>query len=644
MRPEYDGVKFYSVHDWSIGEHLAKAAIILESFDENKEYTDINEVIELYNIQELVNSGVTLNEWDEGQIAHYKKISSSFMKVFGKFFGQINDENFNHICKSVCIGYVEDFWKLFVQFETFKNVSGQVFAAYLNEPGTTLYKLLQQKELVKAYGKELADILRTSKQTPRLIIGKFLQKHDQACSYSFPKELSPSEYEGILQKYVKLDTANLNDLQLLAHSLSSKECPISDKLRLSAKRACDTYWENRPFIGVQMEYGLGIRFADEPEIKSAQKLENNTFLVTYDNKWLLNNLDYPTILNNFRYVFEQFDCCWRSTLVSIKSNLGCLESVLLTRGIKEFTKGIAFNTGENLSTMQVKGYYNILKHSGVRLEEVLKWFFEEYLLQEFDAKGFRFNPPSESTTLVEKCRTIASEMDGVLKQFRMYVQDGEIDRELFEISSEHIVFSNLSGFVKEKYAYGNNDDIEKEQFLLFSNQSLLCYIEKTQDRYSSFAELIIHEDVRLSDFREFQLIDIQWLIKHDIVEENLDGFLQLNDFKAFILKDLYEHDVICPQYYDDEFKDIINDWCQNGDLRLSDSLFSEPEQDYLNYELNKSTYSNGLDLRNKYAHSTYPEDEKIQEMDYMILLKIMILVVTKINEEFCLREQSITTN
>ena len=79
------------------------------------------------------------------------------------------------------------------------------------------------------------------------------------------------------------------------------------------------------------------------------------------------------------------------------------------------------------------------------------------------------------------------------------------------------IFSNLSGFVKEKHAYGNNDDIEKEQFLLFSNQSLLCYIEKTQDRYSSFAELIIHEDVRLSDFREFQLIDIQWLIEHDIL-------------------------------------------------------------------------------------------------------------------------------
>lgn len=639
MHPEFDGVKFYSVHDWGIGEHLEKAADILESFDETKEYTDINEVIELYNIQELIDSGVTLNEWDEGKIAYYKKICNSFNKILGKFFGQINDENFRQICQSVCIGYVENFWELFVKFKSFKKVSGQIFAAYLNEPETTLYTLLQQEELVKAYGKELADTLRISEQTSRLIIDKFLKKHDQECLYIFPKELPPSEYEGILQKYIKLDTANLNDLQLLAHSQSSKECPISDKLRLSAKRECDTYWENRPFTGVQIGYGVSVEFADVPEIKSAKRLENNIYQVTYDIKWLLDNLDYPTILNNFCYVFEQFDDCWRSTLVSVKSQLGVFERALLTRGIKEYVKGNLFNIGENISTMQVKGCYDILKHNGVRLEDVLKWFFEEYLSQEFGANGFRFNPPSEGTTMVEKCRTIASEMDGILKQFRMYVQDGEIDRELFEISSEHIRFSSLSGFVKEKYVYGNSNDIQREQFLLFSDQSLLGYIEKTQNRYSRFVELMTHEDVKLSDFREHQQINIQWLIGRDIVRENPDGHLKLNIEKVFILKDLYEHDVICPQYYDVELKDIIDEWCRSGNLRLADSLFSEPEQDYLNYELNKSSFSNGLDLRNKYAHSTYPVDEKTQIMDYMVLLKIMILVVTKINEEFCLREQ-----
>ena len=294
--------------------------------------------------------------------------------------------------------------------------------------------------------------------------------------------------------------------------------------------------------------------------------------------------------------------------------------------------------------MQVKGCYDILKHNGVRLEDVLQWFFEEYLPKEFDANGFRFNPPSEGTTQVEKCRTIASEMDGVLKQFRMYVQDGAIDRELFEMSSEHVIFSKLSGFIKEKYAYENSDDIQRTQFLLFSDQSRLGCIGKMRDKYSRFVELIIHENVRLLDFWEYQQTDIHWLIEKGIVEENADGYLKLNIAKAFILKDLYEHDVICISYYDSELKKIIDEWYKNGDLRLSDSLFSEPEQNYLNYELNKSAYSNGLDLRNKYAHSTYPTNEKIQDMDYMVLLKIMILVVTKINEEFCLKEEFETAN
>ena len=252
--------------------------------------------------------------------------------------------------------------------------------------------------------------------------------------------MSPSEYEDILKKYIKLTTANFNDLQLLVYSQSSKECPISDKLRLAAKRECDTYWENRPFTGVQIGYGVGVEFADVPEIKSAKRLENNTYQVTYDIKWQLDNLDYPTILNNFRYIFEQFDDCWRSTLVAVKSQLGVFERTLSIRGIKEYVKGDLFNIGEKISTMQVKGCYDILKHNGVRLEDVLKWFFEEYLPQEFGAKGFRFNPPSEGTTQVEKCRTIASEMDGVLKQFRMYVCDGKIDRELFEMSSDACYF------------------------------------------------------------------------------------------------------------------------------------------------------------------------------------------------------------
>lgn len=636
MRPEYDGIKYHSVYDLSVGDSLSNAALILESFDENRKYTDINEVIELYNIQELMNSGARLKTWNDTMLNHYKELCRPLIKVIGKFFGVINDNNFIDMCRAVSIGYVEDFWNLIVKFKVYEKVSKEVFSHYLQEPETTLGTLLQKDELVKYYGVELAECLRNSEQTPRLIVSKFLQKHDDRYSYNFPKELSPSEYEEILQKYVNSGSANPNMLKLLASCQSSKECPISDKLRLSAKRAFDTCLENNRFARIQIAFGVGVGFSDSAELVDAKRTADNVYQITYDIKWFLENLDYPTILNNFRYLFEQFDFCWRSNLVSVKSQLGIFEKALLTRGIKDYITGNHFNFMENLSTMQIKGYYDLLKDNGIHLENVFKWFFEEYLSQEFGAYGFRFNPPSEGTTLVEKCRTIASEMDGVFKQFRMYVQDGEIDQELFEMSSEHIVFSGLSGFIENKYAYGNSKDIQNEQFLLFSDQSYIFYTERTQSKYNSFYELLSHEEMNISEFREYQRTSIEWLIERNIVIKQENGYLKLNKIISFILKDLYEHDVICIQYYK-EWESIIEEWHRRGDLRFSGSLFSEPEQDYLNYELNKSTFSNGLDLRNKYSHSTYPSNEKTQLADYMSLLKIMVLVVTKINDEFCLR-------
>lgn len=205
------------------------------------------------------------------------------------------------------------------------------------------------------------------------------------------------------------------------------------------------------------------------------------------------------------------------------------------------------------------------------------------------------------------------------------------------MSSEHIIFSNLPGFIKEKYAYGIGSVIESGQLILFSGQNLLDFAGKNKKIYNCLYDLMWNENVRLSDFREYQQKNIQWLIDHDIVKENSEGYLKLNIYKAAILKDLYQHDVICLQYYDDELKAVVDEWCRSRDLRLADSLFSEPEQDCLNYELNKSSYSNGHDLRNKYIHSTYSEDEKTQVMEYIMLLMVMVLVVTKINEEFCLR-------
>ena len=75
-------------------------------------------------------------------------------------------------------------------------------------------------------------------------------------------------------------------------------------------------------------------------------------------------------------------------------------------------------------------------------------------------------------------------------------------------------------------------------------------------------------------------------------------------------------------------------------LRFESTLFSKPEQNYLNYFLNKSEFNNSLDLRNKYSHGTQPfGNEEVHHSNYIIFLKLFILIIIKINDELCIKDE-----
>ncbi len=108
---------------------------------------------------------------------------------------------------------------------------------------------------------------------------------------------------------------------------------------------------------------------------------------------------------------------------------------------------------------------------------------------------------------------------------------------------------------------------------------------------------------------------------------------------APILYDLFIKEVICYQYLDEEQKAIVDKMISDNDLYSETTLFSIPEQQYLSYMLNDKLFSNGPEIRNKYAHGNYPSDENKHHENYIFLLNIMIMTIVKINEEILWREE-----
>lgn len=57
--------------------------------------------------------------------------------------------------------------------------------------------------------------------------------------------------------------------------------------------------------------------------------------------------------------------------------------------------------------------------------------------------------------------------------------------------------------------------------------------------------------------------------------------------------------------------------------------------------MNKSKCTNGYDIRNKYLHGTNVNDEKQYESDYYLILKNIIIIVLKINDDLCLNDTNV---
>jgi len=72
-------------------------------------------------------------------------------------------------------------------------------------------------------------------------------------------------------------------------------------------------------------------------------------------------------------------------------------------------------------------------------------------------------------------------------------------------------------------------------------------------------------------------------------------------------------------------------------------LFTKLETDYFNYFLNNSEFGNALALRNEYLHGGKKGKDvngDIHKNNYFILLRIVILIIIKINDDLCIYEDN----
>lgn len=625
-------VTYYSKSDLSIHMNLILVERILRSFDSHNNF-DLNDIIELHHTKLYIDNNLYLPSWTDEDRSKFKSTVATFCDIITSYFQNINSNNVMEMFNILDLGYQPAFWELFSRIETFRRVSSARFKELMNSPHVWIREILRHKKIVDFFSQEIKEFLLEYDSSAEVLLSNSEEYREiEVKEVYLPKCLSSIDKEKIILKYLDHHDINLNYVRLITKS-RDQTFKLSPKTRLKARQVEKELNDKILTSGSTWIINTRVTFSSEQEEPSKVNIIGNNREVVYSIKYFDNQLDDISLFHIFSRLFNYCDLQGRITLVSKDSEIDPLE-MLMIRSKNEYLTGSVFGLKNDLSLMQLVLYNQYLKKRERSVESLVFSFGTECLKSNLGIEKLLINSPSRKSSYLEKNRTLIPEIESILKQFKLFAENGLIDNELHQLDSHSIKYDSIPSLSPKKYVYGAGEIYHRLKNCFFSDQSLLSYIEAFRGKYKNLYELLIHENVKLDHFKPYQKPTIENLIDEKILILENDGSINIKEkMLLFVMSGLYSEGVISYWHYNDLFRSEIDKMEESGLIQFKNTLFSEPEIKYLNYYMNKSEYTNGLDLRNKYVHGTNSPEPDIQENEYFIILKVLVLILLKIEDD-----------
>lgn len=620
-------IRYLPISDLAVPYYMDKAKSQLSQVIEKDFSPDINDIVSIFNILRYMSDGLEqrLDNPDRKSLTY---VIIEFCKLVTP-----NDmlTHFNQLSRWLD----DDFWEFFVSYKLERNLSEDEFCRFLTSEEPNIRPILLQKPLCKKFRKSLRDyFLSNIKNVCYLIERKEIQRTP---SPVIPIDVTFDDELSLISRYIESESPSFGYLEIFGQS---KEIP--SRMRLAAQRRAEVVRTQVVKSAAIFDFGVEVSYREQDDAVEVE-LKGGIAKFFYDINWIRSNSDNATLLNNFIHLFNYIDDQSRLTLCFQMSELGVMERTMLKQRVDWHPEGVAFAQKNQAALLQLHSYSKVLVSIDSSIEELINWFFSDYTKTEFGIHDFQADLPEGERPFVEKCKLLAPEIERVLRQFQLLVEDGQIDHDLIALETNPFSPAYTKSFLERKYCYINSDDGERATYYFYSDQCMLNYDSRSQKSYETFANRLAQQKPCSDDFEEYQDADLNWLEEKGYLQFDSGVLVEVNVDEINFLGEIFRNGCLCYDDYNGNLKKALDVMISQGTLRVESSLFSEPEGKYIDYHLNKRSFINSLDLRNKYAHGSHlglKGDDRVHELNYLQLLKIMICIVLKINDELCRRSDT----
>ena len=633
-------VRFYGTYDLAAGWHAPRVVEVTDEFDPKNAPKNVVDVLELHNVLQYLEHGLLPNSCTEEERHRLMARAPLIRSAVARFFHAVNNSNFAAIVAETDHEYHGDLLDLLGRNKAFVRCDSATTFPALKAAGVHLGKLLACRTLVQAYDAKVRDELRSSPRAAEYLVRKYLEKDARGAIY-LPPSFTSMDARNLLERYVDSDDANLNYVRLISTANDHADAGIDAKLKLRAKRRSEVLNAQLFEHNEGFKTGCDVSISDdqdEPVTFEVDSSDGSVWRYTYNRRWLEESSDNPGILNNFQHLFEFVDRQVLLTLPAYPAQLGVMERIMGLTGKAEYKVGVAFRNVDARSLLQTRMYWQFLESQDVDLEKVISWFFETYLVEEFGMSNFSFVPSDTGTSYLQRVRHLFAEMESVANQFGLFVENGELDRDLLTMGSDQVRYKVIPSLLDGKYLYpSESEEIVGILNLLFSDQSSLNYIHEGL-RDENVAGLLLKNHVAYADFRDDQKASVDHLIKSGVLEITGQRVQFAKLEQLLILSTLFNTQAANYYYLSKAGRVEADGMVARGWVTRRSTLTTDAEADYFNYFLNRAGFSNGPNLRNRYLHGSqaHADSDEAHFNTYLIAVRLIVALVIKMNDDLCL--------
>ncbi|WP_410814909.1 hypothetical protein [Micromonospora sp. 067-2] len=619
-----------------------RAVEVVKGFDPAAPPDGVNGILELHNARLFVESGFIPTDVVEEDRKALVVSAKPIERTIAQWFGALEDDNLADMLTAVDWQYHEHLLDLLAGLGVFGRCSGTAMLTALDGAKVHICDMLTSKRLVENYGVTLRERLLAEPDRAELVVRHHLGGGMKKESF-LPANFTAADSRTLMEAYIDSAEPNPNYLRLIADAPIDSKSGVDAKLVVKAKRRYGAMNENffKTTPGVKTGCTVAVSSAQFEPVKAT--LNNMVIEYTFSQAWLEGTLDFPSVLNNFQFLFEFAPQHGLLTLPAFNGERRGLELAFGINGVKDYPTGHVFTAKDRATLLQTTMYQRYLGTKDIDLEEVLRWYFEEHLLTEYGIAGFVFSPSSQKANYLERCRNLFAEMESIATQFGLLVEDGEIDHDVATAGAEIMRYRTIPSALEGKYAYAtNHSEIHTILHALFSDQSHLTYINE-DIRGEDFVDLLRRNNVSYESLHEYQQPLVDKLIEHGVVESTGDR-IRLKDSDLFqVLQSLNDSEAVAYHHLNTRCRAHVDRMVDAEWLARRSSLLTKAEAAYFNYNLNSIDFANGPKLRNKYQHGIQSKGngDAQHQQTYYIALRLMVALTIKINDEFWLLDVAI---